>query len=345
MNFHVVILCVAALICFAVEVAVGSSPCADGTLTCTIKGKELLEAAAAAGDEEAQEAQVSMLQFKAKLRDRGETSQAPATVPMTIGASVKFTDVSDQKYIFLLSEEKVYDGQTLQDATVGVKWPAEPAFKNDALWAFGSPSASSLYVWSVGTHAMCLQYADTLMGLADSGFWVLCPAISYDFSIAEWVLKSVVAVDWALAQGNFSKIMLGGHSGGGPAVLSSGYILSQRKVEVSGFVLQHPGAVPSLNVPGCASNAHTAESKAYCDQFFPVAMLGSLTGPILVTCGTFCQVTQADNSNYYHAFSSSAAWMKNPSDCMTDTVCEDVFDTFVRTKEHCTSIVASMSSR
>mmetsp|Transcript_139635 Transcript_139635/g.445596 ORF Transcript_139635/g.445596 Transcript_139635/m.445596 type:complete len:455 (-) Transcript_139635:104-1468(-) len=238
-----------------------------------------------------------------------------------------------------------------------VQWPNAPDFKNDALWAFGSPAASSLYVWSVGTHPMCLQYADTLIELAASGFWVLCPAISHDFSIAEWVLKSVVAVDWALAKGKFSKIMLGGHSGGGPVALSSGYILSQRKVaEVSGFVLQHPGAVSFVNVPGCASHTNNAENKAYCDQFFPANMLGSLKGPILITCGTFCQVTKAENSNFFNSFSCSKAdssgacqsqsgavtckegycanepWLENPSDCMTDTACEDVFDTFVRTK-------------
>jgi len=276
---------------------------------------------------------------------------------MTSVAGSHFTDVSDNQYIFMLSEEKVYDGQTLQEETVGVQWPNAPDFKNDALWAFGSPAASSLYVWSVGTHPMCLQYADTLIELAASGFWVLCPAISHDFSIAEWVLKSVVAVDWALAKGKFSKIMLGGHSGGGPVALSSGYILSQRKVaEVSGFVLQHPGAVSFVNVPGCASHTNNAENKAYCDQFFPANMLGSLKGPILITCGTFCQVTKAENSNFFNSFSCSKAdssgacqsqsgavtckegycanepWLENPSDCMTDTACEDVFDTFVRTK-------------
>mmetsp|Transcript_139639 Transcript_139639/g.445631 ORF Transcript_139639/g.445631 Transcript_139639/m.445631 type:complete len:504 (-) Transcript_139639:61-1572(-) len=282
-----------------------------------------------------------------------------------------------------------------------VQWPNAPDFKNDALWAFGSPAASSLYVWSVGTHPMCLQYADTLMALADSGFWVLCPAISFEFSIAEWVLKSVVAVDWAMAKGQFSKIMLGGHSGGGPVALSSGYILAQRKLtEVSAFVLQHPGAVSSLNVPGCASHTRS-QDKASCERFFPADMLGHLKGPILVTCGTFCGVTKAQNSNFFHGFSCNKAhgsgtclqtwappsasplvvaqaganrtvpaedmlqngwqfegseswrrrdaaqnepgvvtceegyctngpWLQNPSDCMIDTVCEDVFNTFVR---------------
>lgn len=400
MNFHVVILCVAALICFAVEVVVGSSPCADGSLTCAIRGKGLLEAAAAAGDEE--ETALSMLQMPgAKLRLQGNTAEVPHGVPHMVGENVMFKDVADEKYIFMLSEEKVGDGRTLHDATFSWPWPREPSFNNDALWAFGSPTALSLYVWSVGTHAMCLQYADTLMALADSGFWVLCPAISFEFSIAEWVLKSVVAVDWAMAKGQFSKIMLGGHSGGGPVALSSGYILAQRKLtEVSAFVLQHPGAVSFLNVPGCASHT-TRQDKASCERFFLADMLGHLKGPILVTCGTFCGVTKAQNSNFFHGFSCGKAhgsgtclqswappsasplvvaqlganrtvsaedtlqndwqfegserwrrrdaaqnepavvtceegyctngpWLQNPSDCMIDTVCEEVFNTFVR---------------
>mmetsp|Transcript_139636 Transcript_139636/g.445606 ORF Transcript_139636/g.445606 Transcript_139636/m.445606 type:complete len:165 (-) Transcript_139636:1122-1616(-) len=121
--FHVVILCLAAPICFAVEVAVASSTCADGSLICTIPDRELLEAmgeVAPAGAEEAQEAQLSMLQRRAKqLHDRGHAAEVPAAVPMTSVAGSHFTDVSDNQYIFMLSEEKVYDGQTLQEETVG----------------------------------------------------------------------------------------------------------------------------------------------------------------------------------------------------------------------------------
>jgi len=133
MNFHVVILCVAALICFAVEVVVGSSPCADGSLTCAIRGKGLLEAAAAAGDEE--ETALSMLQMPgAKLRLQGNTAEVPHGVPHMVGENVMFKDVADEKYIFMLSEEKVGDGRTLHDATFSWPWPREPSFNNDALW-------------------------------------------------------------------------------------------------------------------------------------------------------------------------------------------------------------------
>mmetsp|Transcript_138347 Transcript_138347/g.442116 ORF Transcript_138347/g.442116 Transcript_138347/m.442116 type:complete len:470 (+) Transcript_138347:82-1491(+) len=357
MKLRSVLWCGAALMCFVVKVDGDGSLCEDGgPAKCATRQED--QASFEAVGEGEEEAALSMLQMRgAKLRVQGNTAEVPHEVPHMVGENVMFKDVADEKYIFMLSEEKVGDGRTLHDATFSWPWPREPSFNNDALWAFGSPTAPSLYVWSVGTHAMCLQYADTLIELAASGFWVLCPAISHDFSIAEWVLKSVVAVDWALAKGKFSKIMLGGHSGGGPVALSSGYILSQRKVaEVSGFVLQHPGAVSFVNVPGCASHTNNAENKAYCDQFFPANMLGSLKGPILITCGTFCQVTKAENSNFFNSFSCSKAdssgacqsqsgavtckegycanepWLENPSDCMTDTACEDVFDTFVRTK-------------
>jgi len=176
-------------------------------------------------------------------------------------------------------------------------------------------------------------------------------------------------VEWAMAHrehGQYSWYALGGHSGGGPAALASGFYLAKRVGSPRAVVLQHPGAVAHLNVPGCSKNhGGSSSAKADCDEFFPADMLASIDGTVLHTCGTFCADTKAENSNWFHSNSckrprkhdrdpnvachrnflseklgqpdvtcaegkcANAPWLANPSDCMISTECEDVFRTFV----------------
>jgi hypothetical protein len=232
------------------------------------------------------------------------------------------------------------------------------------LWAWGNEKSSNLYVFSVGTNAMCLQYASTLEAVSNENFYVLCPEVSSGNTgaapggnpfIPEWIMKSALAVEWAILKKgkeqkdkDFSVIVLGGHSGGGPVALASGHYLAtkgltkgkkhkQRFINVDGYILQHPGAVYGLNVPGCAkqNNLSSALLKEdtnpnsnvnACARYFPEDMLtgGSVTGKIMVTGGTFCKKTVPQNSAWFSAFVNSQnwpgdPWLANSSDCMAST--------------------------
>merc|ERR1719221_619263 len=107
------------------------------------------------------------------------------------------------------------------------------------------------------------------------------------------------------------------------------------------FALQHPGAVPRLNLPGCASFAHPGESRitsrmpwggmsyAYCSLYYPEDAFSVLTtAKVLVTCGTFCQASTCENSNFKWGGSTLVA---HPSDCFAATYCPLVKEAFLDT--------------
>jgi hypothetical protein len=213
-----------------------------------------------------------------------------------------------------------------------------PTSSDSALFQWGdSSTAQGLYVWSVGTHAMCLQYADTLKAVAGLGYLVLCPAMQPGaFTIGEWVMKPVSSVLWAYqTYPNLvgKKLAIGGHSGGGPVAMAAGaYLANNHNIQPDTYVLQHPGAVTDLNVPGCAANGGSSSDVSYCNMYFPDNAWSVLTGKTLVTCGTFCEVAGANYSAYYDFCkdgSEGTPWMANPSDCMTSTLCTDMEKTFI----------------
>merc|ERR1719291_1304841 len=162
------------------------------------------------------------------------------------------------------------------------------------------------------------------------------------FSKAEWVMKPVKAVLWAhqTSPGLAGKpLALGGHSGGGPASVAAGsYLHRHHGITPKAFVLQHPGAVPHNNLPGCASH-HPDESRitpempwggaryAYCSLYYPEDAFSVLaTAKVLVTCGTFCEASTYENSNWNLGGST---WVANPSDCMVETYCPHVREAFL----------------
>lgn len=224
-----------------------------------------------------------------------------------------------------------------------------------ALWAWGDATAAEgLYIWVVGTTAMCLQYADTLAAIAAEGYYCLCAemmpgspgGVSNAFSTVEWVMKPVKAVLWAYqtSPGLEGKpLALGGHSGGGPASVAAGsYLYRHHGIVPTAFALQHPGAVPGLNLPGCASFAPPDESRitpgmpwggmsyAYCSLYYPEDAFSVLTAAkVLVTCGTFCEASTYENSNWNFVSTGGPAWVANPSDCMVDTYCPLVKEAFL----------------
>eukprot|EP00929_Paragymnodinium_shiwhaense_P099870 TRINITY_DN6177_c0_g1_i4.p1 TRINITY_DN6177_c0_g1~~TRINITY_DN6177_c0_g1_i4.p1 ORF type:complete len:429 (+),score=22.62 TRINITY_DN6177_c0_g1_i4:120-1289(+) len=243
---------------------------------------------------------------------------------------------------------------------------AEPSFEGEGehvhdLKAWGSDSSGRLYVFSVGKGAKCRQYADTLFAVATQGYYVLCPEISHSFSLDEWVMKAVHAVEWARRHKRFDEIVLGGHSGGAAVSLAAGhYLRKHHGVDARGFVMQHPGVVKGLNVPGCERDARTVQAAEDCRRFFPDDLVADAAGKILITCGTFCEDTAAQDSNWFHKYACVARdhacnrtfptplgrpgqapiecrpgtcpnhdWLEHPGDCMVEASCSLAWDTYL----------------
>ena len=140
----------------------------------------------------------------------------------------------------------------------------------------------------MGSDCTCVD-ADTLNAVVGLGYLVLCPAMQPGaFTIGEWVGKPVASVLWAYQMYphlSGKKLAIGGHSGGGPVAMAAGaYLHNKFDIKPDAYVLQHPGAVTDLNVPGCASNTDKTTNKAYCDMYFPDNAWDVLTGKVRLRC-------------------------------------------------------------
>ena len=151
------------------------------------------------------------------------------------------------------------------------------------------------------------------------------------WTYTEWVMKSVKAVIWAQEMhGEYDTITTGGHSGGAPAAASAGYILQTTYgVTVDAYVLQHPGIIFGVNVPGCAIASlydgiyshSVAQGIWECNTFFPVGMGSQMYGKIMITCGTMCEATTAENSNWFYVPGSEfSACFNSVTGCVNRSV-------------------------
>lgn len=237
--------------------------------------------------------------------------------PYTVEADGFVAIVNDPLYISMLQKVVTFGGIGLYDSTKCVTWPGlllvgealtywtnhfESDFPNTALFTWGSNTSDSLYIYTPGTNALCTQYAAMLSGVASMGYFVVCPQLSGGPSAQESVMKPTIAAEWALSFSSFSSISIGGHSGGASTVPAAARLLINKGIPISRMVLQHPGVVGFMNIPGCAALASELGKTAneyYCDLYFPADLLDqTLSAKMLVVAGSFCQWTKAQNSNW-----------------------------------------------
>jgi hypothetical protein len=165
-----------------------------------------------------------------------------------------------------------------------------------------------VYHFACGTGALPNVYEATLKHIASHGFVAAASIMDLDnigVPNAEHCYRSLVSHESA-APVDVSKMVSGGHSGGGPQGV---FIAGKHPENYKGYVGQHAAAIPILNRP---SNKQ----------------LAAVHGPVLQLCGTldimpFCGCGNAEK-DYYNRYppSTSKTMIKSPDSHVLGTETE-----------------------
>lgn len=190
-------------------------------------------------------------------------------------------------------------------------------FPNTALFTWGSNRSEKLYVAIIGTSGLCTALGPTLAFIAQRlDYFVVCPQLASSPTTQESVMFGVSAVQWALNVSSFSQISLAGHSGGASAVPAATAVLLSKGISIDAMIMQHPGIVPYLNVPGCQhsfSSTSTEPAAVYCKDYFPSDLMSKVSSTkLLLITGAFCEWSKVQNSNWLSEYGCCYACESNP---------------------------------
>lgn len=242
----------------------------------------------------------------------------------------------DPIYIALLEKVITANGETLYQSIKDQTWPigtgptqliGEEAkywsehyandFPNTALLTWGSIKSEKLYAFITGDNGFCTAYAPTLAFIAKTlGYFVICPQLASNPTSQEMVMKPVSAVQWALKVSSFSHISLGGQSGGASSVPAAAAVLLSKGISIEAMVMQHPGIVYYMNVPGCEKSCYEgcdSPYAEYCKEYFPSDLMKRVSSPkLLLITGNFCEWSKVQNSNWLDTYGCNYSSSINP---------------------------------